>query len=100
MSVLDDRLRTILERNIDTVMDDPKTSRKTFTLMLEACGIDPNLDAILSFIVGYVYGVANSWVANHQNRMINADELAAVIKLMKRRSWEMKQALISTYVDT
>ena len=73
---------------------------KIFTLMLAASGIEPNLESILSVIVGYLYGLAELWYASSYLRHINDDEFAEVIKLIKRRAWEMRQAFISTHLET
>lgn len=99
MVVLDNRLRAILENNIDTVMNDPKKFIKTYTIILEASGIDPKLESILSVIVGYLYGLAELWYTNIHQRHINDDEFVEVVKLMKRRAWEMRQAFISTHLE-
>jgi len=99
MVVLDARLRTTLERNIDTVMENPKAAMKTFTFLLESNGIEPKLESILSVIVGYLYGLADLWYATTHNRQINEDEFFEVIKLLKRRAWEMRQSFISTHLE-
>lgn len=100
MVVLDARLRSILETNIDTVMNEPDKSMKAFNLILKDSGIEPNLESVLSAIVGYIYGIADLWYITNYKKNIPDDEFVEVVKLMKRRAWEMRQAFISTYLET
>jgi len=99
MVVLDYRLRSILENNIDEIMNNPDKSMKAFNLILKESGIEPNLESVLSTIVGYIYGLADLWYIIHYQKNIPDDEFAEITKLMKRRALEMREAFISTHLE-
>jgi len=99
MAKLDDRVRMMLEKNIDTVIDNPEGTELSYRSMLTFQGIEPNLETVLSYLVGMLIGAADgSYVAYHQ-RLMSSDERMKVLELLKRRAFELRQAFLRTRIE-
>jgi len=95
---LDRHLRVNLEELIDELIDKPKDYERVFSLMLRDLGIEPNLETVLSFIIGWLNGISAEHYRVNYNRSMNKEEVKALINLLKRRAWELRQAFISTRI--
>jgi hypothetical protein len=93
---LDDEVRLSLEKSIDNFIKTPVESEKTASNILEAQGIEPNLETILSLIAGTALGITFAFYRKKFNRDINRDECIDLIQLIKRRAWELREAFIET----
>jgi len=96
---LDKDLRVILEGAFDRLLSEPKEFEEAFSMMLRVEGIEPDLDAILSYISGYMEGLANAYYTIKYDRTMTKEERKEFIDLMRRRAWELRQAFISTRIE-
>lgn len=98
MEGLDKDARTVLERNVDDILKKPKGMEETFSSTLRAQGIEPNLETVLSFITGLLLGIVEGIYDCKYDRLMNSDERDELDELLKRRAWEIRQALMSTRI--
>lgn len=96
---LDKKLRVALEEEIDDMIKDPAEREETIRKILVAQGIDPNLDAILSQFSGWCFHKFWTYYILEYDRNPTDDEIDEYIDLMKRRTWEMRQAFLTTRLE-
>ena len=96
---LDREVRGGLELSIDNFLKEPKESERMISIILRSQGIEPNLDAILSFIVGTAFGIVMTIYRIKYNRDMNSQEHANFLELMKRRAWELREAFIAARIE-
>ena len=99
MAGLDSEIRAALEESIDNFLEDAEGSEKIISIILEAQGIEPNLETLLSFIVGNAWGLMIAFYTTRYQRGMNDDESKDFIQVMKRRAWELRQAFIGTRIE-
>jgi len=99
MAGLDDRARIALESCIDDTFKDLEGYEESVSLILREQGIEPDLESILSFIAGFLNGLAHAYYLREYDRPMNDIELDDLSKIMKRRAWELRQAFMSTRVE-
>jgi len=90
--------RLSIEKNFDAIIKDPRLSEEKFSAILRIQGIEPNLEALLSFISGMLFGTTDAMYVIMKNRHMNYEEVIEFNKLLKRRAWEMRQAFIGTRI--
>jgi len=81
--------RIHIEEMIDSALEDPKGLADHIQSLLLEVGIDPNLETILSFVNGVIFGV----VGKNIRQWEKANE-TNYVSIMERRSWELRQAII------
>jgi len=96
---LDPPLRVALEEAFDSFIREPKKYEKGFSTLLRMVGIEPNLDSILSFISGCMYGCMIAYYRNSYRRSPTKEEYRAFNEWIKRRAWELRQAFIGTRIE-
>lgn len=96
---MDKDVRIKLEKEVDSILKDPKWVEETFSSALRAQGIEPNLETILSFITGLLVGIADGVYFLKFSRSMNSDEIVELVELLKRRAFEIRQAFISTRIE-
>jgi len=96
---LDPPLRAALEEAFDDFIREPKEYEKAYSILLRMQGIEPNLDSILSFISGYMYGCIIAYYKFIQDRKPTQEEIRNFFELMKRRAWQLRQAFIGTRIE-
>ena len=94
MKDLDDAVRMIVEKNIDEILKEPKKYEVAYRSLLRQQGIEPNLEAILSFMTGMMAGLADGLYFGKYDRMTDVDEKRELIKLFGRRAFEIRQAFV------
>ena len=99
MAKLDETVRMWLEKEVDIVIKDPKKIEEFFSLILRGQGIEANLETILSFLTGFLTGYIQAMYVIKYGREINPDELLELIKLLKRRAFEMREVFIGTRIE-
>jgi hypothetical protein len=95
MARLEDEFRLILERNIDTILKEPRDTQIGFAQILYDMGIQPDLETILSFITGFLKGTVEAAIINFYERPPNEGEHKDIMELLKRRASELRDALQS-----
>ena len=98
MEKLDETVRMWLEREVDKVIKDPKNFENFYSLILQGQGIEANLETVLSFLTGFLTGYIQAMYAVKYDREIKTEELAELIKILKRRAFEMRSAFIGTRI--
>lgn len=71
ITYLDDSVRTMIEKMIDSWMKDPKVTEETYRFILKEQGIKPNLETVLSFIAGIILGASDGVYAIKHRRLMN-----------------------------
>lgn len=99
MSSLDRTAREFLEENIDDMMNRPEEFERGYREALQEMGIEPNLETILSFISGFLQGLVWDYYLRVKHREMNPEETKDLVKLMKRRAFELRHAFLFTRVD-
>jgi len=99
MKSLDDQTRIIVEKNIDYVIKNPEIAKKAHRLILREQEIEPNLERILSLMLGYVLGLVDAFYLNKHKRQPNQDEQKELAEIFRRRCFELRQASISTRIE-
>ena len=99
MKDLDEDARIMVEKNIDIVIKEPKKYEEAFRSILKVQGIEPNLETILSFIIGLLAGMADGIYVFKYERTTNADEKKELMELLNRRAFEMRQAFVSIRIE-
>lgn len=99
MPALDTGARSMLEEMVDSILKRPKDTESGFRSYLKAIGIEADLEAVLSFIAGYLYGSLRAWTGVSYRRAPNAEELNEFISLIRRRASEIREVFLSERVD-
>ncbi|MEM2111738.1 MAG: hypothetical protein QXX08_07660 [Candidatus Bathyarchaeia archaeon] len=99
MTGLDRDARMILEDEIDRALKEPQTIERAYKIFLRAIGIEPELDTILSFMVGVVYGRTADIYALKYKRWPSQEELSEFIPLLKRRVAELRESFFKTRIE-
>jgi hypothetical protein len=98
MSGLDNDARIAVEGNTDSIINDAKKAEEAFTLLLSSQRIEPDLETILSFIIGYLYGIVTEiYVFKHQ-RILESEEIIELNNLLKRRAGKIREAFMGTRI--
>ena len=99
MSGLDRDARIILEDEIDRVLKEPQTIERAYKTFLEAIGIEPELDALLGFIIGVVYGRTADLYALKYKRWPSQKEISEFMPLLRRRVAELKESFFKARIE-
>ncbi len=100
MAGLEEDVRAAVEKNVESIIKNPKKAETMFSLFLTAQGIEPNLETILSFINGLLFGMTNDMTVIKYHRSLESEEeIIEIVNLLKRRAWEMRQAFINTRIE-
>jgi hypothetical protein len=97
---LDNTARVMVEQIIDNIMQDPIVAEETYRFILKKQGIEPNLETILSFITGLLNGAVEGFYTFTHERLLNSDERNRLAELLKRRAFELRQAFMSTRIES
>ena len=89
-------LRDALERSIDNFLENPQKNKTLFTEILKMQDIEATLEAILSYHIGYLYGIITHQFSRSHGRMPNMDEMREIMEIINGRMREMREA----YVDS
>ena len=97
MSKLDDEIRLNFERFIDRILENPTIEEEKAREILIEMGIEPNLEIVLSFIIGY--GLASAvWHSARKFREPRNQDIRGIRELFKRRAWEIRETFIKTRI--
>ena len=58
---MDEKVRRILESNIDTFLKHPKETEKSIREYLIKQGVEPNLETILAYLTGMMFGLIEGY---------------------------------------
>ena len=96
---MDDGIRTIVEKNADSAIKKPKVAERAYANILRSQGIEPNLETVLSFLMGHLTGIVDGMYVHKHKRLPTSDENDELNQLLKRRAWEIRQAFMSTRIE-
>ena len=96
---LDNDARIAVERSIDTMIKDAKNIDENYKGILIAQGIEPNLETLLSFINGFIFGIVNGIYLLKYKRVLISEETIELVNLLKRRGWELRQAIVDPRIS-
>jgi len=96
---LTDEARIGVEKEIDSMLKTPKRTERTFRYALKSQGIQPNLETLLAFLAGDLYGYVWGLYIHKYKRMLNQDENNELIDLLKRRAFELREAFVGTRIE-
>jgi hypothetical protein len=96
---LDQDIRSILESNLDAVINDPEKAERAVTYILARQGIEANLETLLGYLTGMISGLISGIYLCKHRRNLNSEEELELTNLLKRRAWEMRQAFIGTRIN-
>ncbi len=90
--------RTVFEKNMDYFINNAEDIELVLSDSLQAQGIEPNVETVLSHISGFVNGTIWYFYLVNYDRALNSDETIDLLNLVKRRSAELKSAFISSRI--
>lgn len=93
MSSSEDEIRLWVERQFDEFYNDLDSWVKSTNEYFTDAVIDPNLETMLSFMVGLTYGVVVEGFNERHNRSLSPEENEKVRELIKRRIFELRMNL-------
>ena len=99
MSTLDPELRSAIETIIDNIISHPKEYEDFFAKTLEYLNINSDLEKILAFIVGCIWGEINLAYRSRYSTGISISQQVEILNILKRRANEIKEAFISTRIE-
>lgn len=99
MEGLTKEARLLVERNIDSIIKDPKSYEEWFSDILREMGIELNLETMVSFSSGFVVGMIQEFYYKTLNRSVNHEETTELYEIMKRRAFEIRMALMTTRIE-
>lgn len=99
MVELDEDVRMWLEKEVDKVIKDPKRIEGFYSVILKGQGIEPNLETLLSFLTGALTGYIQAMYVAKYDREPTSEERLELVKLLKRRAFEMRTAFVSTRIE-
>ena len=100
MKSLDDDIRAVLEKNVDTIVDEPEKAEEALSIALRKQGIEPNLESSLSHATGFLTGLVEGMYIYKFKRHPNPEERDELLELLKRRAFEIRMAFMSTRMET
>ena len=96
MASLHKEIRLFIEKQFDYFYDEPEEWMKIATSVLADQGIQPNLETILSYLVGMTLGGTFEFIRTKFKRDWTDEEAKAVSSLMARRAFEIRQHFAAT----
>jgi len=94
MGDLDNDARIAVEKSTDKMIKDAKNIDENYKSILIAQGIEPNLETLLSFINGFIFGIVSGIYLFKHKRALNSEETIELINLLKKRTFKLRQAII------
>ncbi len=79
-----------VEAAIDAFLEDPSGFTSKIESDLRKIGIEPSIDAVLSMFFGVLLGLSSATQKESELR----GHMEALLPLLERRGWEMRQAII------
>ena len=98
MDGLESGIRASLEESLDNFINDPEGTEKIVSMLTDFLGINTNWETILSYIAGTSWGLVTGLYASKYSRTMNNDESSDFMKIMRRRSRELRQSFIDTRI--
>lgn len=96
MAYLNDEMRLAVARTLDLHIRNPKIIGASSSTILTAQGIKPNLETVLSFRIGILYGMAMSYYMNKHSRGLTESENLAFMLLVTSRVDEFRESIEET----
>lgn len=96
---MDEKVRRIIESNIDTFLKYPKETEKGIKEYLKKQGIEPNLETILAYLTGMMFGLIEGHYRTLYGRGQTRDEEKDVLDILKRRAMELRYSFIETRIN-
>lgn len=96
MKPLSEDVRLFIEEQFDHFYNEPDEWLEAASRVLSEQGIEPNLENILSYLVGMTLGEVSEYIKNKFNRAWTNEEARAISELMARRALEIRQQFLST----
>ena len=94
--MIDEDVRKIVELNVDLILEHTKEAVESARFVLGQQNIEPNLEAVFSYHIGYMEGSANSVFILKHKRAATFDEILELRRLFNRRAKELREALFRT----
>ena len=95
MSSPEDQIRLWVEEQIDEFINRPNFWIGAFQEYLSEAGIQSDLEAVLSMMVGVTYGFVATNTKNVFDRPMTGPENTMVKKLIQRRAFELRMNFIN-----
>ena len=89
-------LRDALEKSIDNFLENPQKNKMLFTEILKMQDIEATLETILSYHIGFLYGIITYQFSRVHGKVPNMDEMRAIMEIIKGRMREMREAYIDS----
>ena len=96
---IDREIRDFIESQIDAVLNDPAEIEIYTKVLLKVTGVKPNVDTVLSFILGMIWGACDMLVRDKYKRAPTSEDFAGIIPLMNRRLNELRDAFMNLRLD-
>jgi len=94
--MIDEDVRRIVEATVDVILEDTKKAVQSARSVLGKQRIEPNLEAVFSYYLGYIEGSAVETFIFKHKRKVRDDEIVELRRLFNRRANELREALFTT----
>jgi len=99
MEPLDDDVRLEIEGQIDEIFDDPQWWEANLKDWLRSFGIQPDLDDVMSAIMGFTLGQAHTLIHEKFDRGWTPEEAKAIMKVLVRRAFELRRLFLEQRIE-
>ena len=99
MESLDKEIRLDIEKQIDSIYEEPEEWEPMCRSFLTGQGIEPNLETVLSIIAGMCVDMAYEQINKKFDRSWTPEEAYALNSLLARRSFELRHRFLSTRLE-
>jgi len=94
--MIDEDVRKIVELTIELILEHTNKAVESAQFVLEQQRIEPNLEAVFSYYMGYMEGSATATFIIKHKRQASHNEIVESRRLFNRRANELREALAST----
>jgi hypothetical protein len=92
MPGFDARTRRRIEHELDAIIARPSQYEQESAFLLQSVGIELSIEHVLSYLVGYMLGVADHVVRSQHQRRPTWAETRELVAMLSRRAPEMREA--------
>lgn len=97
--MLDREARSIVEQLYDEKINNPLKAEEECSLFLLRQGIQPNLEATLSYTLGYLQGIVEGFYLLKYGKHTNYVEKKNVETILKKKVGDLKQAFVRARIQ-
>jgi hypothetical protein len=99
MPGFDAKTRSRIENELDAIVTRPSHYVQESAFLLQSVGIEPNIEHMLSYLVGYLLGIVGQFIRSQYQRRPTWAETRELVAMLTRRGQEMREAYMQTQIQ-